>query len=45
MDMDLDAPSDDAPMDDDFGGADATEVDTNMDGREMKEDAYLAANK
>ena len=33
----------DAPMDDDFGGADAAEVDTDMDGREMKEDAYLAA--
>ena len=42
MDMDLDAPVD-APMDDDFGGADAAEVDTDMDGREMKEDSYLAA--
>lgn len=33
----------DAPMDDEFGGADAAEVDSDMDGREMKEDAYLAA--
>ena len=39
---DLDAPVD-APIDDEFGGADAAEVDTDMDGREMKEDAYLAA--
>ena len=39
---DLDAPMD-APMDDEFGGADAMDADSDMDGREMKEDAYLAA--
>jgi hypothetical protein len=33
----------DAPMDDEFGGADAMDADSDMDGREMKEDAYLAA--
>ena len=42
-DLGLDAPMDEPAMDDDFGGADAAEVDTDMDGREMKEDAYLAA--
>jgi len=46
MDMDVDSGMDvdlDAPMDDEFAGADAAEIDTNIDGREMKEDAYLAA--
>ena len=45
MDMDVDSGMDvdlDAPMDDEFAGADAAEIDTNIDGREMKEDAYLA---
>lgn len=45
-DMDVDSGMDvdlDAPMDDEFAGADAAEIDTNIDGREMKEDAYLAA--
>ena len=42
-DMDLDAPMDEPEMDDDFGGADAMDADSDMDGREMKEDAYLAA--
>lgn len=37
MDTDLEAPADD------FGGADAADVDSDMDGREMKEDSYLAA--
>ena len=39
---DLDAPMD-APMDDEFGGADAADMDSDIDGREMKEDAYLSA--
>lgn len=41
---DLDAPEmePEAPADD-FGGADAADVDSDMDGREMKEDAYLKA--
>ena len=39
----LDAPMDEPAMDDDFGGADAMDADSDMDGREMKEDAYLAA--
>ena len=46
MGMDVDSEMDvdlDAPMDDEFAGADAAEIDTNIDGREMKEDAYLAA--
>ena len=42
-DLDLDAPMDEPAMDDDFGGADAMDADSDMDGREMKEDAYLAA--
>jgi hypothetical protein len=42
MEAGLDAPLD-APMDDEFGGADAMDADSDMDGREMKEDAYLAA--
>ena len=40
--MDIEAPMDDAPMDD-FEGADAASAETDMDGREMKEDAYLKA--
>ena len=41
MDMDMDA--DVAPEMDDFEGADAASADTDEDGREMKEDAYLSA--
>jgi len=37
MDVDMEMPADD------FSGADAAEVDTDIDGREMKEDSYLAA--
>ena len=43
MDLGLDAPMDEPAMDDDFGGADAADVDSDIDGREMKEDAYLSA--
>ena len=46
MDMPVEPEGDlglDAPMDDEFGGADAMDADSDMDGREMKEDAYLAA--
>jgi len=32
-----------APPADDFAGADAADMDTDGDGREMKEDAYLSA--
>lgn len=41
--MGVDAPMDEPAMDDDFGGADAADVDSDIDGREMKEDAYLSA--
>jgi len=40
--MDIEAPMDDAPMDD-FEGADAASAETDIDGREMKEDKYLNA--
>ena len=40
--MDIEAPMDDAPMDD-FEGADAASAETDIDGREMKEDRYLNA--
>lgn len=45
MDMDIEAPAEE-PMDDmgdDFEGVDAAADDSDADGREMKEDSYLAA--
>ena len=44
MDMDMDEPAMDMePEMDDFEGADAASAETDEDGREMKEDAYLSA--
>ena len=46
MDADMDMePAADMEMDDEFAGADAAADDSDADGREMKEDAYLAALK
>lgn len=41
----IDLPADDMDMGDDFEGADAAADDSDADGREMKEDAYLTALK
>jgi len=40
MDVDMDV---EPEMGDEFAGTDAADMDTDIDGREMKEDAYLAA--
>lgn len=42
-DMDMEPEMDMEPAADDFGGADTADMDTDGEGREMKEDAYLSA--
>lgn len=46
MDADMDMePEADVEMDDEFAGADVADMDSDGEGREMKEDAYLTALK